>query len=119
MPRTAIPVTDIGFQAGIANVSFAAADFTNGNKYQNDGGDVVLLVKNTTAGPINVTVRAVADEAGRSVDKVLAVPATTGIMVAGPFRQAWWNQRTAPDVGAVGVDYSATGLNVAALRLNP
>ena len=117
MARTALAVTDVPFQSGIANISFTAVDQPNGNKFDNDG-NTILIVKDTGGGNCTVTVRAVADEAGRSVDLVLVVPLTTGIGIMGPFRAQWWNQRAAPDVGAVGVDFSTgTGVTAAALRL--
>lgn len=117
MARTAIAIVEVPFQNGIQNITYAAADQPNGMKFDNDGS-TLLLVINTGAGACTVTIRAVADEAGRTVDVVLVVPITTGRAIAGPFRPQWWNQRVAPDVGAVGVDFSTgTGVSVAALRL--
>lgn len=118
MARTAIALQDVPFQSGIANITYTAADNANGMKFDNNG-NTLLIVKNTGAGACTVTVRAVADEAGRTVDLVLVCPITTGFLIAGPFRTQWWNQRVAPDVGSVGVDFSTgTGVTVAVCRLN-
>ena len=117
MARTALAITDVPNQGGIANITFASADQPNGNMFDNDG-NTVLLVKNPTGGNITLTVRAVADEAGRAVDLALVVPLTSGQAVVGPLRGSWWNQRVT-DAGKVYVDYSATGCTVAVLRLAP
>jgi hypothetical protein len=117
MPRTALAIVDIASQGGIANVSFAAADFANGNMFDNDG-NTILLAKNPTGGTITMTVRAVADEAGRTVDLALLIPLTSGQAIVGPLRGAWWNQRVT-DAGKVYVDWSATGCTVAVLRQPP
>ncbi|CRF28840.1 Uncharacterised protein [Mycobacterium tuberculosis] len=116
MPRTAIAVQTIGFQSG-TTISYAAADATNGMLFPNNG-QTVLVVKNASAGSINVTVKAVADEAGRSVDLVQAVAAGADAII-GPLRPAWWNQRSA-DLDKVYVDFSAAAsVSVAALKLQP
>jgi hypothetical protein len=113
MPRTSIPITTVAFQQGTA-LSYTAADSTNGMMFDN-AGDTILIVKNASGGSINVTINAVADEAGRSVNYIQAVAAGTEAIIA-PLRPAWWNQRNT-DSGKVYVDFSAsTSVNVAALK---
>lgn len=111
MPRTSIAVQSVPFQ-GAAGVTYAAADVTNGNMYDNDGG-TVLIVK-AGAGAVTVTVTAVPDEAGRAVDLVQAVAANTDAII-GPLRTGWWNQ-SGTDLGKVYVSCSAAA-SVAALKL--
>lgn len=113
MARTSIPITTVGFQQG-TQLSYTSADSANGMMFDN-AGDTVLIVKNASGASINVTINAVADEAGRSVNYVQAVAAGTEAIIA-PLRPAWWNQRSA-DIGKVYVDFSAsTSVNVAALK---
>lgn len=116
MPRTAIPITEVPFQGKLDNISFTAADATNQMMFDNDGS-TVLVVKNTSGAAVTVTVLSVKDEAGRSGDLSISVPATTGLAFIGPLRQAWWNQ-TATDIGKVYVNFSSgTGVSIAALRI--
>lgn len=110
--RTSIALQTAPFQGG-ASISYAAADVTNGNKFDNDGS-TVLVVKNTGAAAINVTVTAVPDEAGRSVNLVQSVAAGAEAII-GPLRTGWWNQRGA-DLGKVYVSCSAAA-SIAALKL--
>lgn len=70
MARTSITVTEVPFQGKMDNLTFQAADAANGMKYQNPDGRAALIIKNTGASPVMVTVKAVPDEAGRSVDLV-------------------------------------------------
>lgn len=112
MPRTSLAVQSVPFQKG-AGITYAAADTVNGNMFDNDG-NTVLIVKNAGAGAINVTVTAVDDEAGRSVNLVQNVAATSDAIL-GPFRTPWWNQRGS-DLGKVYVDFSGAA-SVAALKL--
>lgn len=115
MPRTSIPITTVGFQQG-TEISYTAADSTNGMMFANDGF-TVLVVKNASAGAVNVTINAVADEAGRSVNYVQAVTAGKEAII-GPLRPAWWNKRSGTDLGKVYVDFSASAsVSVAALKL--
>lgn len=116
MPRTSIPITTVGFQQGTTH-AYTAADSTNGMMFTNDGM-TILVVKNASGASINVTVNAVPDEAGRSVNYVQAVGAGAEATI-GPLRPAWWNQRNT-DTGKVYVDFSASAsVSVAALRLQP
>ncbi|GAB6171994.1 hypothetical protein JCM15765_14720 [Paradesulfitobacterium aromaticivorans] len=112
MPRTSIPVQTVPFQGGAA-ITYAAADTVNGNVFTNDS-DTVLIVKNAGAGAITVTVTAVPDEAGRSVNLVHTVNATSDAVI-GPLRTGWWNQRGA-DLGKVYIDFSGAA-SVAALKI--
>lgn len=118
MPRTALPVTVVPFQVEIDNLTLTAADFTNGNKYENDG-QTVLVIRNPTGAGITATIKSVKDEAGRVGDLAVLVPATTGIGFVPPLRPAWWNQPSGVDAGTVQVDWSATGCTVAVLRITP
>lgn len=118
MARTALPVTEVPFQGGLNAVPFGAVDQANGMVLDNDGL-TILVVKNAAAGPVTVTVKSVADEAGRSGDVVLTV-AAGGTGVVGPLRPAWWHQRDGADAGRVQVDFSASAnITAAALRLRP
>jgi hypothetical protein len=116
MPRTSIPITTVAFQQGTTH-SYTVADSTNGMMFTNDGL-TVLVVKNASGASINVTINAVADEAGRSVNYVQAVGAGAEATM-GPFRPVWWNRRST-DLGKVYVDFSASAsVSVAALKLQP
>lgn len=117
MPRTSIPITEIGLNGSLNPIVWTAADSTNDMMFDNDGR-TVLLIRNASAGAVNVTVKSVADEAGRTGDIVMAVAAGNTSAVS-PLRPAWWNQRSG-DIGKVHVDFDvATSITVAALRLNP
>ena len=114
MARTSIPVTTVAFQGGTA-LSYTAADSTNGMMFTNTG-DTILVVKNASASPVNVTVQAVPDEAGRSVNYVQAVEAGAEAVI-GPLRPKWWNQQST-DIGKVYVDFSTSAsVSVTALKL--
>lgn len=113
MARSSIPLTTVGFQQG-TELSYVPADSANGMMFEN-AGDTTLYIKNASGGSINVTVNAVADEAGRSVNYVQAVGAGKEATIA-HLRPAWWNQRSS-DVGKVYVDFSASAsVSVAALK---
>lgn len=111
MARTAIPVTDLPFQGKSDGPSLTSADATNDMEFINDGR-TYLLFKNDDASPKSVTIVSVADEAGRTQDLSLTVPAG-GLSVTSFFRPRWWNQ---PD-GVVHVDLAGdTSLSVGAFR---
>jgi hypothetical protein len=117
MARTDIPVQILPAGGSIDSITWTAADLANGHSFQNDG-HTILLAKCTDASGKTITVRAVADSEGRSVDKAIAILATTGFSVAGPFKPANWNQSAV--IGTVNVDVSAaTGLSLAAVRYTP
>jgi hypothetical protein len=115
MPRTALPIIDVPVNAEIDSITFSTADQTNGNAYPNDG-KTHLIFQNTTGAAITATIVSVADEAGRTGDLTVVVPATTGIGYVPRLRQPWWNQQSGVDAGSVLINYSAAGLKVAALR---
>ena len=113
MPRTAVPLQKIPRNGAISDIAWTAADAVNGHEFRNNG-KVLLLAKNTDVSSKTVTVVSVPDEAGRTGDLVINVPATNGIAIAGPFRPVWWNRREAGLTGLVHVDVAnATGLSLA------
>lgn len=115
MARTAITVTDVGNQGSVNPLSTATdnGDSTNNMKFLNDGS-IVLYINNDTGASASVTVISVSDEAGRTGDISLTV-ANGDRVLAGPFRQSWWNQ-SSTNPGEVHVDMDAN-VNIAALRL--
>ena len=108
MARTALAVQTIADE-GITP-AFTAAP-VDGHSVPGDG-DVWLEVKNTSGSPINVTVQTGGTLMGEPVtDKVIAIPATTGDKIIGPFPPALYNQAD----GLVYVDFaSVTNLTIAA-----
>lgn len=116
MPRTAIPVTDMagtpgGDGAVLNNPSFTAADAANGMDFVNDGR-VHLVVKNDDASQKQVTIVAVADQAGRATDEVVTIAAGQEAHF-GRKHPRWWNQSD----GKVQVDFDAdTSVTVLAVR---
>ena len=116
MPRTAIPIQEVPNQGSIDNIVWTAADAANQHEFDNNG-HVQLLAKCTDASVKTVTVVSIADEHGRTGDKAIAVPATTGFAIAGPFKPSIWNQG---GTGKTNVNVSAaTGLSLAAVRIVP
>jgi hypothetical protein len=114
MLRTSIPITTVGFQQG-TEVHYTPADAIHGMKMDNVD-DTILLIKNASNSSMDVTIRAVADEAGRSVDYVQTIGAGKEGMIA-PLRPVWWNQRNV-DIGKVHVDFSASAfVSVAAFKI--
>lgn len=112
MPRTALTVQDVVL-AGLAP-AYVAGDAVNQHEFANDG-KVFLHVKNAGVASINVTVKAAVTHGGFTLtDKVVAVPATTGDKMIGPFDPAVCNQSG----GLVNIDLSdATSVTLAAIRL--
>lgn len=95
-----------------AEAGYVAADFATGDVFKNDG-ETGLYVENSTGGPINVTaVAARRCSHGFLHDAVIAVPDGFEGFVALEFE----NDRFSNDSGIVSLTYSATGLNVAAVR---
>lgn len=112
MARTALTVNQIA-PSGLA-AALAAAN-VDGHSVANDGR-TFIHVKNASGAPINVTVKASAYKVGglALTDVVIAVPATTGERLIGPFDPTAFNQSG----GEVNVDFSAvTSVTVAAYRL--
>lgn len=114
MPRTTIPIQDVPAQGSIDSIVWTAADLANQHEFDNNGR-VIVLAKCTDASGKTVTIVSVADEHGRTGDKAIAVPATTGFSFAGPFKPSIWNQG---GTGKTNVNVSAaTGLSLAAVRI--
>lgn len=111
MARTEITVQDVSL-AGVTP-TFAAA-FVDGNMFKNDG-NVIIEVKNTGGASVNVTIQTPAKVGGIDLAEVIvAVPATTGHKVIGPFDPSIFNQAG----GVTYVDTSAqTGVTIAVLRI--
>jgi hypothetical protein len=88
---------------------------SEGVSVANDGR-MVLEVKNTSASSVNVTVQTPGSIDGLAIaDLVVAVPATNGDKIIGPFQPGIYNQ---PD-GTIYVDFSAVAsVTVAALRVS-
>lgn len=112
MARTAVAVTDLSALAGTLNPSVAdpagtTADPTNGHTVTGVRPEVLLWrVSNTTAGALNVTLRAgtqpLAPSSGQG-DLVVSVPATTGVVWIGPCESARFLQAD----GSVSLDLAA------------
>lgn len=91
-----------------------AAANTDGSYVPNDGR-MFLQVKNGSGSPINVTVETPGTVDGNAIaDLVVAVPATTGDKVIGPFPPETYNQSD----GTIKVTFSGvTSLTIGAFRL--
>lgn len=115
MPRTDLTPQDV-VDEGLTPV-YTAANVL-GHMIPGDGG-VIIQVKNTSGSPINVTVQTGGTLLGEPVtDKVIAVPATTGDKLIGPFPPALYNQPSGADAGKVYIDFSAvTSVTCAAFRV--
>lgn len=93
--------------------AFSAATATDGDAFQNDG-NVLLEVKNTSAGVVTITIPTPAKVGGLDVaDVSVTVPATTGDRIIGPFDPTIFNQAD----GSVYVNNSAaSGVTLMAFR---
>lgn len=111
MARTDIPVTDQPNE-GSTEISYTSGDAANNMKYVNTGTTILLVSVGSTQ--TQITIQAVDDMAGRSVNEV--VTTTSNEVVFGPFTQSWWNQSGTDEVH-VDLDQD-TDVNVAALRLD-
>jgi len=118
MPRTVIPLQEAGPNGGgIDSVTMTAGDSGNGMYFDNTSGMVDLLVLNTNAAPKAVVVKGVTDENGRTGDKTLTCPATTGKSSGGPYPIKLFNQLGAADLGKTFVDIAdATNVTIAAIK---
>lgn len=112
MARTDIPVTDQPNE-GSTEISYTSADATNDMKFVNTG--TVILLASVGSTQTTITIKAVDDMAGRSVDEAKTV--TSSEVVFGPFTESWWNQQDGTDEVYVDLD-NDTDVNVAALRLD-
>lgn len=113
MPRIDIARTAVPAESAVAP-NLQAADAANGMKFTNSGRES-LLIRNTDASAHTVTVVSVPDEAGRTGDLAVNVPAGE-IRIVDKLQPRWWNQRSGEDATTVQVDFSAaTGMEVAVL----
>lgn len=112
MARAVLSVQKV-VPSGLAPV-YSAGNQVDGHEFANDG-NVLLHVKNTGGGACTVTVQTPAIVGGMAVaDAVVAVPATTGDRMIGPFNTTIFNQAG----GLVYVDLStATGVTLAAIKV--
>ena len=70
-------------------------------------GGEIIVARNTSGGALSLTLKAVADDQGRTVDLVESVAAGATIAI-GPLKQSGWRQST----GKCHVDVSADGFSV-------
>ena len=115
MARDVLTVQDI-IRDGITIV-YAAGDAL-GHSFNNAGENIFIHVKNTNASPINVTILNPSVLDGEDVpDKVIAVGATTGDEMIGPFPKTLYEQLDvdSEDVRSILIDLSAvTDVTIAA-----
>lgn len=84
MPRTKL-TPQVIVRTGLTP-SFSAADGTNHHSFDNSGKNLFIECKNAAGAPINLTVDMPVNVDGLAVpDLVVAVPATTGDKMIGPF----------------------------------
>lgn len=112
MARSAVTVTDLTAPVNplvpsAADPAGTTADQPNGNTVTGVRPEVLVLrVANTSAGAVNVIVRAgslpLAESSGQG-DLTVSVPASTGVVWLGPFESARFLQND----GSVSVDYGA------------
>lgn len=116
MSRVQIPLQVLGANGGgDDDVTFTAGDAANDHYFDNTSEQVLLIMKNTNGSSKTATVISVADPFGRTGDKTVTCPATTGISVYGPFKAALFNQTT----GYVHVDLTdATNVSFACVQYN-
>lgn len=72
------------------SISFTAANTTDGNYFLNSGREL-LIVRNTGASPVDVTIDFVPDRYGRDGNKIHSVGANS-YKVIGPFPRDLYNQ---------------------------
>lgn len=94
------------------------ASHVDGHMFTNTGQEVVVL-KNTTAGAVNVTFVTPRTVDGLAVpDRVVSVPATTGEVVVGHLDPLTYNQPAGTtDAGKVYVDFGTVAAGVTATYL--
>lgn len=95
-----------------ADVTFTAADVSNGNSFISTGRELVL-VQNTGGSDYTVTITSAPDELGRTGDISAYTLATTEFAAFGPVQQKGWVQ---PD-GKVYLSGSNAGIKFLILRL--
>lgn len=111
MARTALVVVQPARQG--VQLTFTASDQLNGNEFGNDG-QTVLIVRNTGAAPVNITMRAQESIDGdlKVPDRVVSVPNGIIAMALGIFLTDVYNQAN----GTVAVDCAAS-LQLMALKI--
>jgi hypothetical protein len=119
MPRVVIPLQELGsFGGGDDDIAFTAADAANDHYFDNSSGKVLLVMKCSDGTQKTATVVSVADPYGRTGDKTITCPATTGLSIYGPFPPELFNQRGSGELGRVHVDIAtATGVSFAAIKM--
>ena len=111
MARTALSVVQPARQG--VQLAFTASDQVNGNEFANDG-QTILIARNTSGAPINVTIRAQESIDGdlKVPDRVVSIPNGIIAMALGTFLIDVYNQIN----GTVAVDCSAS-LQLMALKV--
>jgi len=91
MARTAIPVQTMPKHGGgIDDITFTAADATNDHEFANNG-HMLLLMQNTSGGPLTADIIATDDIYGRAVDETITC-GNGETCIYGPFIPGNWNQ---------------------------
>lgn len=109
MARTAIPVTVINRDPGVAPATLTATDPTNGNEVTNNG-HVWLEASNTDAATQTLTIRPVGTVDGYAVAGVTHDIAAGDDLRIGPFPLDSYG-------GQIEIDSTAATLKLAAYRL--
>jgi hypothetical protein len=116
MARGSLTEYDLADWGGAPSADISYTAGTNGDNYQIDSnnGRKVLLVKNGSAGAVQITVQAIQCSHGRDNDTVYSVDAGAEAMI-GPFPASLFNQSD----GTVQVDSDTTdaSLELAAVVL--
>ena len=110
---------------GATGVDLKAAmqtiEATEGDKYNNRGGNVLFIISADADASVNVTIDSVADPYGREGDLGPTAIGNSVIMAFGPFSPRLFNQ-SATDDGFVHVDYdtyvAGAGFGVEAVALS-
>lgn len=110
--RTVVTPQELS-RAGITP-TYNAATASDGDAFSNDGHTFVQVL-NAAGAPINLTIQTPGTVDGLAVtDRVVAVPATTGNKMIGPFPTAMYNQSN----GQVYLDWSsAASVTFAVVRV--
>lgn len=118
MARTSLTPDEISgpYQQSGTDLTWTAGDATNGNSYTCTGREMVLA-RNTDTSTHTVTIKAVDDPYGRSVDasETLAATGNAGDYTAfGPLPRIGWQQSD----GAVYIDVASSNVELAIVRLS-
>lgn len=118
MARTEITVQVIpaNGSAGLEDFTWTAADATNDMMFENTGKEL-LLIRNDSAGSLDVDVVSETDKFGRVATNTVST-AASNYSAIGPFDRATYNQNAGEtDAGKVYLDITTdTSLFVAVLR---